>query len=550
MVTDLRSYIPKPNNWFSSRIQYKGRGTAEFLDPKGWAAGKATATFEENGKYRIELVIDTYESEQPLKHGLVELLKGHPAHSHGSNFAMWSDRMKNTCTALQIETSEGIFYAGDQIEQYQHFLDHREHLIFFISYGEFVTKNEEQAKYWVMPLVNFISEFHGGHPIFDNHPLRIHPIPKYPDNLEHEERQRADLDTHYIRKRMVSFLFKERPGFIEPLPNYVRLAKKLEDGKVKSLITAVMVSELEDENIETAEVEKWFPFRFLRLLSLATGTKVGTPWIEFRDKEGKQVRRLHLTRSQPQFTKGEKAIHEIVHGGTGHLLTCAQEVDCFEERYFNVVIEMLVRAGEVGLSTEEKLNDLFIALDSLCKEWGCYIRFNPRKELDEGQLQVIDTAIKTAIEEIEEVRNTAQISKNIIHEIVLQRIESRIKNATGPIEVSFGNAVISLLHKLELVDAEVLEKHFGNSRAWAELLTQKRNRVIHNAFFELDEREKDIDELYKLYKHLHDILLRIILKSLKYEGTYQPTILSKNRDETVDWVTPDTPASELGYSER
>jgi hypothetical protein len=50
-----------------------------------------------------------------------------------------------------------------------------------------------------------------------------------------------------------------------------------------------------------------------------------------------------------------------------------------------------------------------------------------------------------------------------------------------------------------------------------------------------------------LRDHLRDLLLRVLLKSIGYDGTYQPTTEKLQDLRPLDWVTIDTPASKLAY---
>ena len=70
---------------------------------------------------------------------------------------------------------------------------------------------------------------------------------------------------------------------------------------------------------------------------------------------------------------------------------------------------------------------------------------------------------------------------------------------------------------------------------------------MHRGYFEFRQLEQDVGEVLTVLNHLHDILVRILLKLLDYDGTYQPTVITMTARETVDWVTSDTPASVLGY---
>jgi hypothetical protein len=47
--------------------------------------------------------------------------------------------------------------------------------------------------------------------------------------------------------------------------------------------------------------------------------------------------------------------------------------------------------------------------------------------------------------------------------------------------------------------------------------------------------------------HLHDVLLRVIFKSLGYAGPYQPALVPVGGPARVDWVTARTVPGSLGY---
>lgn len=48
--------------------------------------------------------------------------------------------------------------------------------------------------------------------------------------------------------------------------------------------------------------------------------------------------------------------------------------------------------------------------------------------------------------------------------------------------------------------------------------------------------------------HLHDILVRIILKVLGYEGDYQPRVIDYLTDgKTINWINEEMSATNLGY---
>ena len=70
---------------------------------------------------------------------------------------------------------------------------------------------------------------------------------------------------------------------------------------------------------------------------------------------------------------------------------------------------------------------------------------------------------------------------------------------------------------------------------------------MHRGFLDFDEGGQDLWDVIRITNHLHDILIRILFKTLGYNGTYQPRVLNYRTTKPVDWVKEDTAASELGY---
>ena len=99
---------------------------------------------------------------------------------------------------------------------------------------------------------------------------------------------------------------------MERLPDYAESERLLVEGKERSKTTAVMVGPVGDEPVDTFErMQGRFPFDVLSLLTLATGTEVGCPWVEVRDEQGRLVRRFHGGLKVTHFRKGRRLIEEI-----------------------------------------------------------------------------------------------------------------------------------------------------------------------------------------------------------------------------------------------
>jgi len=71
--------------------------------------------------------------------------------------------------------------------------------------------------------------------------------------------------------------------------------------------------------------------------------------------------------------------------------------------------------------------------------------------------------------------------------------------------------------------------------------------VVHEGYFPIGAGKCSRQEGFRLVNHLHDVLVRILLKMIGYQGTYVPTVARVAAQKVVDWVTPNTTAADLGY---
>jgi len=82
---------------------------------------------------------------------------------------------------------------------------------------------------------------------------------------------------------------------------------------------------------------------------------------------------------------------------------------------------------------------------------------------------------------------------------------------------------------------------------WSDVVSYYRTRVIHYGHLEMSAGT-DWQDVWTIINHLHDMMARILLRVLEYDGGYQPTVLPMPAVPcAVDWVEPNTPAHQLGY---
>ncbi|MEG5042419.1 MULTISPECIES: hypothetical protein [unclassified Microcoleus] len=186
-------------------------------------------------------------------------------------------------------------------------------------------------------------------------------------------------------------------------------------------ITAVMVGEVGSESIDIDKLTNWLPFGLLPLLSLATGSEVGIPWIEFRDANGGLVRRIHKRFGQPKFSRGHTTISEQYNQETGYLLTCAQSSTHYGKAPLGSVIFDLVQSSSDSLTIEDKLNKICRAFDYLCEHYGVDTQ-KLLEDLDDNYQALLKETLKSAAQEI---RSVAQAASDSVQRKLLSKIADR-----------------------------------------------------------------------------------------------------------------------------
>lgn len=544
-----------PNDWFSTSISYEGPGRAEFQNPPAAVEGGARVRLDEGGTLSVELTVERMLSEQPLRLGLTELFSGQkPVEVSGSVGISGGEEAPNPCTKLTVTTAQGEFSAaGDP--HYSYSVDipsgNTGSATFTPLRSQFDAVGNGQPHYWVMPLSNFLSSFISRHPVLDRHTLRIYPTPVVPDGLEGDDAFIAAYNAN-LKNRLITFEFMGRPGFIEALPDYDQRVKNLTEGRERHSVTAVMVGEVGARSIEQADLEEWFPDDLLRLLSIVTGTPVGAPWVEFRDSRGELVRRVHAKLNLSPFSQGHRPLKEGVHSGTGYLITRYLSSPDRGESYLNVVLKHLFLAARYSQSIEDKFIYLARAFENLCQHYGFKAR-DLMKGLDTHYQQTIETILKTAADQIRDEARAAARAGRLDQSRLLDSIAERTVRTPGGKENSFGLAVAELLRHFSLPDADIVDAHYqANPRpdgtpTWSGVLSKYRGTPVHTGFFNISGKEHDVDDIWTIERHLHDVLLRIIFKIIGYDGTYQPPVKTMTSAMPADWVVPGLPASELGY---
>jgi hypothetical protein len=425
---------PIPNPWFSSEIIYEGLGIAEFEKPKGIIEGNTTISVNEAGDLKVEMEYEKLITEETIygTENFKYMKFLYQSNSNDNTVAIGIEN-RNPCSGLIVKTKDGTFNSDGKIFWNAGFgLDDK--IIFYLFNGSYKTASKSHPKYWVMPLINFISSF----PRTNNaellqHPLRLLRIPEVPEFSDEHQKEIAYLAI-LNSMNLIEFFFGEYLGFIQPVLEYEERAKKIKSGEIKRHITALMVSEI------LAKIDvRTFSTDFSDLLSFAVGTEVIAPWIEIRDEKGMLLERKHIYHHDTHYRKGYAAIEEPLHNGIGQLLTCASNSEEFGKSYFRVLIAHLIRLQPYGRQIEDHLDLICRTFDTLCEEFGLSTQ-NLYAYLPQECRTEIDSILRNAKKSIRDL--AARSSINI--QPVLQQIGSRIENAKNT-DRAFGLSVIDLL---------------------------------------------------------------------------------------------------------
>lgn len=541
-------YSPILNPWFSSELIYAGWGKASFENPIGTVEGKTKINVNDLGDLKIEMEYERLETKEPISSNseTFRILKFLHQYSGKNDRVVIGigDGNKNPCSKLIVETGDGVFTSEENISWTA--LDFNDRIVFWITRGTFEVTEKIKPKYWVAPLINYISEFsRNQHPLLIQHPLRLYSTPTVLEIEDKDNKNNALLAAN--RKNfLIGFEFGEKIGFIERLPDYSEKEQRLKSEQVRQCVTALMIGEITG-NLENTT---WFPHEYTNLLSFTSGSEVGASWLEFRNEEGKLVSRKHFSSHKTCYEKGYAVINESLHGGTGHLISVASNSSEFQKSHIRVLINHLTQVSSYNRHLENRMTILIRAIEGISEKHG-FGSQNLMDYLPVKYQQSVKEILTETKHKTEKLMRQAQKENLIEASIALRRIGNRVENANNK-DGDFGLKVVDLLKFYKLPDSEIMEKHYSEtnseSRSWASFLSQMRNDPIHTGYFEMEKGTYESDEIIKTQDHLHDILIRIVLKTLGYEGEYQPRVIDHLTDgKTVNWVTKESTLSDLGY---
>jgi len=508
------------SSWFTTDYDYSGSAEAVFEDPHAEFFGPASVRPDEYGRPIVEITVERSSPAIREDFDLLEIQLGSQALPGGERVISFGGGGLNRAR-VTVHGKEGVFDSTPGWEYSFSSVASGRPLTLRLNptKSEYAVAASAHERFLVLPLSGFVSEFPAQSPVIRGHPLSL--------------RGGADFSP----ARCIPFQVDGETAFIEQLPGVEEGSVGIKPWSGETVLTAVAVVPLADSTL--TDPRGWFLNVFSRLLNLATGGQVGRPWIEVRDEDGRLLRRLHFAIGQAQPTaQGYGLIQKSFHWRNGEFLTAALSSPRVREPFFSIAVLHCSRAGLPGLSLEDQLTHLVRALECLCARYGF-----SKQDLTCG----LDPELKSAVGGVldgasAEIQRLAGSVANPCRRGQLSTIAARARSAAH-IDRKFGVAVKSLAGHFGLLDSEVLESYYATypgpaGRDWVESLSYYRGAVLHEGFIDLDSPGTPVGQVLGFILHLHDLLVRILLKIIGYRGTYQPRLVRATAAETADWFRP------------
>ena len=425
---------------------------------------------------------------------------------------------------------------------------------FFPLFSEFAAKGNSPPRYWVIPLVNFLTNFTLNLPGIDNHPLRMFE----PSDLTDEYRAaqaRGGVPRVVPGNALIPFEYAGNMGFVEPVPGYGRIWTELQSNRAIHRITSVMVGSLSGEPPGQFTYRDWLPMKFLSLLGLASGTPVGGAWIELRDSHGVLCGRLHVSANIQPFFFHQPLISESIHlAGISDLLSLAAKSRWFVESDLEAWIRRLTRAGKYRIHGGRATRPPAIEFGRLIPKSQCQsvlrtvgIAYEERK----GQ---VTKSIKHLARGIRKQADIAETNGDIEDAKNLREIATNVVNAkTLRPRPTFADRLQSLIEDAGFNDIEALSNFFNENpgpngaTTFPAVVKEYRDALIHQGIIDYRSGFSDPTLTNAVCQHIYDLIARLILRELGYDWYYAPQTMTITGSEKLDWVTPDTESWLLGY---
>ena len=502
---------------------YSGHCTVGLDEPVGHVTGPGTIRIDQNSKSKVEVSIEEFQAPPAYDNNLIAFLNASPPEKRGMAtvvpiYATADDRR---ITSLTMDTDNGSFTASSGLVMTPWHPGANATLSLTLNDLAFTPHTNKTPKYWFVPLQGPFGEHRSGRPT-PTHPMAL------------DGGSVITFAANGLGCGLQIFDPEKKPS--HPMATYDAVAF----GEISGLPGTLQ--------------ETWdsMPRALIEALSFCLGADVTAPWIELRADDGSLARRFYFHIGHRSSLEGYPAFTSINESrpdsGIGAFLAAFFLLP--EGKRDALIAPLnLMRSGAPGSSNiEDSITDLVKALDNLCQAHGLTTQ-DLLGRLEPDNRQKLTTLLTETRNNLGQIVAENRVAARQEQVDVLNIIVSRLANVTSKSR-DFGIAVKDLLKELNLHDADVLDRHYASLNppgSWAGILSAVRGEVIHNGIL----RIKDVQSLrswFEFSRHLHDLCKRIILREVKYGGTYDSSTNPWKSHYAVDRVQPTMTVKDLGFS--
>lgn len=411
--------------------------------------------------------------------------------------------------------------------------------------AEYKKTTEEKAEYAILPLTNYDFPFRSIKPshVRNKNHSNLYDLSDDFMQVYNDYNMYMFYKNNYILSNY--FIFIQNPGLlIQAIPNHDKNISDLKLRIYQRLITSVLIQKrvesdfIFDKDTRIQNIEK-----LLLLLSLSDGKEIGSPWIEYHDKNGELIERNHFTNYMPFYSEQLPVIGNSLSNnnlGPSNLELLIECMSRFDES-LKIAIKNIITINDFSLPKEFIFQRLFISLDAIFKS----MKF-PKVKTEINVVQLNNKCKK--------LEKYICSSRNNNLDSNLEQLGNGCKAIADELLIGYKEKFKSLLEDLKFQDVKVLDPFFYNyfniqnkkleKKGYLGYITYQRNRVVHDG--SLDIPNKKLASEIEI--HLKDLLTRIILKKLGYKGLYFPRIKTSISLKPLDWINQNTSYEDLGFT--
>ena len=348
----------------------------------------------------------------------------------------------------------------------------------------------------------------------------------------------------------IDLVLLNKPAYMVAHSDYGECYGKLEDSESDCEVTSSLIMETIDKYDDFETLRHHFLWGFFPLLNLASGIEVGCPWIDQVDTLGNMVSRSFVSWQPHPYRPGHAVIGDASTTAWSQLVAAGTNSEHFGQLYYRAATIRSVRSGQSGQVIEDRLAHAVRAFDNLGSVKGTstvnvkLILAEEYKEL----LALVD-GMKEQVRLLQARASATDVADKV------EVLESLVRKAPSLLSVNkkTGRAVSDLARSLGLPDADIMETFFRSicpqaEYPWSRQIDSLRNQALHQGYFDQDSSDPLYRYIGRTIQHLRDILQRVLLKLIGYDGFYR-SLVAQTTWSSVDWVQATTRASELGYRE-